>query len=154
MLSVPLPGQHQIVAAMLLHADTVLLCHRSSGRAWYPDVWDLPGGHMEPNETPEDALVRELQEELGVTLSVPLGGHAFTRATKEFEMRVWTSRRWSGTPANCAPQEHDQIGWFTEREVRPLRLADDVYRGWIAEALSSERSRTAPRSIAGDASPH
>ena len=131
--------QHQIVAAMLLRADTVLLCHRSSDRAWYPDVCDLPGGHIEANETPGDALVREIQEELGVTLSRPLGEHSHCRATKEFEMRVWTSRGWSGTPANCAPHEHDQIGWFTEREVRSLHLADDAYRGWIAEVLSSER---------------
>jgi 8-oxo-dGTP diphosphatase len=132
-------GQHQVVAAMLLRADTVLLCHRSRDRAWYPDVWDLPGGHIEANEAPGDALVREIQEELGVTLSGPLGGHSFSRATEEFEMRVWTSHGWSGTPANCAPHEHDEIGWFTEREVHSLRLADDAYRSWIAEGLSSER---------------
>jgi 8-oxo-dGTP pyrophosphatase MutT (NUDIX family) len=47
------PGQHQVVAAMLLRADSVLLCHRSSDRAWYPDVWDLPGGHIETNESQE-----------------------------------------------------------------------------------------------------
>jgi 8-oxo-dGTP diphosphatase len=133
------PGQHQVVAALLLRADTILLCHRSNDRTWYPDVWDLPGGHIEANEAPGDALVREIQEELGVTLSAPLGGHSFFRATEEFEMRVWTYRGWSGTPANCAPHEHDEIGWFTEREVRSLRLADDCYRSWIAEALSSER---------------
>ena len=133
------PGQHQIVAALLLRADTVLLCHRSSSRRWYPDVWDLPGGHVEANEAPGDALVREIQEELGVTLSVPLAGHSFSRATDDFEMRVWTSRGWSGTPTNCAPHEHDEIGWFTEREARSMRLADDAYRSWIAEALSSER---------------
>ena len=133
------PGQHQIVAAMLLRIDTVLLCHRSSDRAWYPDVWDLPGGHIEANEAPADALVREIQEELGVTLCRPLGAHSFSRATEEFEMRVWTSRGWSGTPANYAPDEHDEIGWFTEREARSLRLADEAYRSWFAEALSSER---------------
>jgi 8-oxo-dGTP diphosphatase len=133
------PGQHQIVAAMLQRADAVLLCHRSSDRAWYPDVWDLPGGHIEANEAPGDALVREIQEELGVTLSGPLGEHSFARATEEFEMRVWIAREWSGNPANGAPHEHDEIGWFTEREVRSLRLAYDGYRSWIAEALSSER---------------
>ena len=65
-------------------------------------------------------------------------------------MRVWTSRGWSGTPANCAPHEHDQIGWFTEREVRSLHLADDAYRGWIAEALSRDAGRSSStRVIAG-----
>ena len=51
-------------------------------------------------------------------------GHSFSRATDDFEMRVWTSRGWSGTPTNCAPHEHDEIGWFTEREARSMRLAD------------------------------
>ena len=116
----------------------LLLCHRSRDRAWYPDVWDLPGGHIEAEESPGDALVREIQEELGVTLSGPLGN---TRSPG----RPWSSRcesglpiGWSGTPANCSPQEHDEIGWFTEREIRSLRLADDAYRRWVAEALSSE----------------
>ena len=123
---------------MLLRADTVLLCHRAIDREWYPDMWDLPGGHVEANETPTDAVVREVQEELGVTLSGSLGQHSFSRFTEEFELRVWTSRTWSGSPANCAPREHDAIGWFAEREVRSLRLADDVYRSWILRAVASE----------------
>ena len=129
------PGQHQVVAAMLLRADTVLLCHRSSDRAWYPDVWDLPGGHIEANEAPGDALVREIHEELGVTLSGPLGEHSFCRATEEFEMLVWTPRGWSGTPANQAPHEHDGIGWFAnERYVscawQTTRIAVGSLRPW------------------------
>jgi 8-oxo-dGTP diphosphatase len=130
--------QHQVVSAMLLRADRVLLCHRSIDREWYPDVWDLPGGHVEANETPPDAVVREVHEELGITLPGLLGPHVFYRSTEEFELRVWTSRRWSGSPANCAPHEHDEIGWFAEREVRSLRLADAAYRSWILQALASE----------------
>jgi len=122
---------------MLVRADSVLLCHRCIDREWYPDVWDLPGGHLEANETPTDAIVREVHEELGVTLPGPLGPHSFHRATEEFELRVWTCRTWSGSPANCAPDEHDEIGWFTERETRSLRLADDVYGSWILQALAS-----------------
>jgi 8-oxo-dGTP diphosphatase len=122
---------------MLLRADTILLCHRSVDREWYPNLWDLPGGHIEEMETPGEALVRELHEEVGIILSEPLGPHSFYRATEEFEMCVWTSRQWSGSPANCAPQEHDEIGWFSEREVRSLRLADDAYRSWITQALTS-----------------
>jgi 8-oxo-dGTP diphosphatase len=127
---------------MLLRADTILLCHRSIGREWYPDLWDLPGGHIEEKETPSEALVRELHEEVGVILTDPLGPHSFSRATEEFEMHVWTSRQWSGSPTNCAPQEHDQIGWFSEREVRALRLADDAYRSWITQALAAEHQKS------------
>ena len=130
--------RRQVVAAMLLRADTVLLCHRAIDREWYPDLWDLPGGHLEANETPRDAVVREVQEELGVTLSGPLGQHSFSRTTEEFGLRVWTSRSWSGSPTNRAPHEHDEIGWFTERGTRSLRLADDGYRSWILQALTSK----------------
>lgn len=121
---------------MLLRDDSVLLCHRSVDRTWYPDVWDLPGGHVEANESPLQALDRELREELGVTLSESPGRHSFSRVTEDFDMRVWTCRRWSGSPRNCAPHEHDEIGWFTEQEAGSLRIADSVYRHWISVALA------------------
>lgn len=131
------PGSpHQVVAAMLIRADTVLLCHRCATRTWYPDVWDLPGGHVETDESPTDALVRELREEVGVTLLEPLGDHSFSRSTEEFRLRVWTARRWSGSPTNCAPEEHDAIGWFSASDAASLRLADPCSRSWILGALS------------------
>jgi len=45
-----------------------VLCHRSPERRWYPDVWDFPGGHIEPGEDPQAALRREVAEELGADL--------------------------------------------------------------------------------------
>ncbi|GID92165.1 NUDIX hydrolase [Amorphoplanes digitatis] len=56
----------RIVTALLRDGNRVLLCHRSPQRRWYPDVWDLPGGHVEPGEPPGAALARELREELVV----------------------------------------------------------------------------------------
>ena len=38
---------HDVVAGVLIRDGHVLLCHRSPAREWYPDVWDLPGGHVE-----------------------------------------------------------------------------------------------------------
>lgn len=137
MASDEVDGPHQVVAAMLVRGDAVLLCHRSTDRQWYPDTWDLPGGHIEPNETAQKALVRELREELGITLIEPLGHHSFSRTTEEFELQVWITSQWTSSPSNCAPHEHDEIGWFTAEDVLSLQLADPGYCSWIAEALGS-----------------
>jgi 8-oxo-dGTP diphosphatase len=54
------------VAAILFQEKKILLGKRSGNLKLYPDVWDLIGGHCETGETPEQALIRELREELGV----------------------------------------------------------------------------------------
>ena len=54
-----------IVKAILLRGSNVLLARRSSGPRNYPDRWSFPGGHVETGEALDDALVRELQEEIG-----------------------------------------------------------------------------------------
>jgi 8-oxo-dGTP diphosphatase len=64
---------HRVACAALVRGGRVLLGHRSPGRRWYPDVWDLPGGHVDDGETPACALAREVREELGVHIDVPAG---------------------------------------------------------------------------------
>ena len=63
----------RIVTALLRDGNRILLCHRSPRRRWYPDVWDLPGGHVEPGELPGAALARELREEHGIDVAAPSG---------------------------------------------------------------------------------
>ena len=58
---------HHIVAGLIVKSDRILLGHRSEGRAFYPNVWDVFGGHIEPGEQPEETLVREMPEEFGIT---------------------------------------------------------------------------------------
>lgn len=60
-----------VVAGLLRRRGRALMVHRSSQRRWYPDAWDLPGGHVEVGEVPRLALVRELREELVANLPVP-----------------------------------------------------------------------------------
>lgn len=59
---------HEVVVGALVREGRVLLVHRSPNRRAYPDVWDLPGGHVEKDESELDALAREMHEEVGVQI--------------------------------------------------------------------------------------
>lgn len=73
--------RHRVVCAALVRDGRVLLGHRSPGRRSYPDVWDLPGGHVDGGETPAAALVREHDELRWVDLAgldgLPLADPAY-----------------------------------------------------------------------------
>jgi hypothetical protein len=77
-----------MVAMVLLQDDRMLLCHRSPSRRWYPDVWNFPGGHVEPGERPEGALRRDIAEELGADLTGVDGDPNLRRVVPETD---WTS---------------------------------------------------------------
>jgi mutator protein MutT len=108
-----------------------LLGKRAATRAFYPNVWDLPGGHCEPGETVEQALVRELQEELGVTPTAwNWLADIHTTAPSSAEalvLHVYAVSAWTGTPRNCQPAEHDELGWFRADEASRLNLAHPDY---------------------------
>ena len=127
--------EHRVVAGLLRRGDRVLLCHRSADRTWYPDAWDLPGGHVEDGETPEQALVRELREELGVEVAVPLGGPVARVREADFLLSVWVVERWSGEPANLAPAEHDAVEWVDLARAAGLRYADPRVLDLVRVAL-------------------
>lgn len=130
-------GRPLISAGLILYDGRVLLCLRSLRRKWYPGVWDLPGGHVEEGETPQAALVRELREELGIRIEEPSGADLTRLVASDFEMSVWTIRRWIGTPSNAAPYEHDEIAWYSPAEVESLSLAHPNYLGLITDAVDS-----------------
>ena len=73
------------MTGLMRRGGRALLVHRAPGRRWYPDCWDLPGGHVEDGETQAEALRRELGEELGVTATVAGPAYtAFSGATFHF----------------------------------------------------------------------
>lgn len=117
----------------------MLLCHRSPGRRWFPDVWDFPGGHVETGERPEDALRREVAEELGAELEGVDGGPVLHRVVPQagLDLTVWVSWRWRGTVSNRQPEEHDAIGWFEGGQLDELRFADPSYLPLLRRLLSS-----------------
>jgi len=125
---------HLVVAGLLLRGGRGLLLHRAPTRRWYPDCWDLPGGHVEKGETPAEALRRELVEELAVTAVVTGAPFAQVRGD-DFRMDVWRVDRWDGEPANVNPAEHDALAWLNDVEMAGLRLADSRLPGLFEAAL-------------------
>lgn len=125
---------HVCVGALLREGEggrRILLGRRAPDRAFYPGVWDVPGGHCEPGETPARALVRELQEELGVTPTAwrrlaTVGGPAQEDGAP-LVLHLYVVTAWDGAPHNRQPAEHSEIGWFTVEEACRLPLAHSSY---------------------------
>jgi 8-oxo-dGTP pyrophosphatase MutT (NUDIX family) len=116
---------NEVVCGLLVSSGRILLVHRNSSRQWAPNCWDAPGGHIEPGESDVGALTRELLEELGIVVGVDDDARLVARLTaRDYDARVFLVRSWSGTPENCAPEEHDDLGWFAEEQLSGIVLAD------------------------------
>jgi 8-oxo-dGTP diphosphatase len=108
-----------LVAACVLidGSGRVLIARRPEGRAM-AGLWEFPGGKLEPGESPEDALARELREELGIDVSrACLAPFVFASHTYErfhLLMPLFLCRRWQGTPV---PREGQTIRWVTPDEL-------------------------------------
>jgi 8-oxo-dGTP diphosphatase len=113
-----------VTAAALIDSEgRVLIAQRPAGRAM-AGLWEFPGGKVEKDETPEDALVRELGEELGIAVKPPCLA-PFTIASHTYEsfhllMPLYVCRRWDGTPQ---PREHAALKWIRPRELMAARDA-------------------------------
>ena len=86
----------------------------------YPNTWDVPGGHVEPGETPDECIVREMKEEMGLDLK---GFVLF--CVKEFSDRVEYTF-WKTADLNIADislQEGQRLRWFSEEEAKATVLA-------------------------------
>ncbi|MEV0895209.1 NUDIX domain-containing protein [Actinoplanes sp. NPDC049802] len=131
----------EIVTGALVSEGRVLLVHRSPNRRVYPNVWDLPGGHIDPGETELAALTRELREELGVQIGAGSAIHLcrfnIGRDEESVRFSAWLVGEWKGTPANAAPDEHDEIRWFRHEELPPL--AHDLLGPALVKAMRESR---------------
>ena len=109
-----------VAAAALVDSDgRVLICQRPEGKQ-LAGLWEFPGGKVEAGETPEAALIRELEEELGIAVA-PACLAPFVFASHAYEsfhllMPLYLIRRWEG---EVQRREHAAIAW-----VKPVRLGD------------------------------
>jgi 8-oxo-dGTP diphosphatase len=109
-----------VAACALIDTDgRVLLAQRPAGKPM-AGLWEFPGGKVESGERPEETLIRELKEELGIDVSepclAPLTFASHTYPDFHLLMPLYVCRRWEGT---LAPQEGQMLAW-----VRPGKLRD------------------------------
>ena len=116
-----------VVAAALVDCDNrVLLAERPAGKS-LAGLWEFPGGKIEPGERPEDALIRELNEELGIAVTAaclaPLTFASHAYPDFHLLMPLFICRRWDG---HVRPGEGQVVQWVRPQDLRsyPMPAAD------------------------------
>lgn len=117
-----------VVAVALLDADgRVLIAQRPEGKGM-AGLWEFPGGKLEAGESPEAALIRELREELGISVKAdclaPLTFASYAYEDMHLLMPLFVCRRWEGVPQAL---EHQAITWVHPTKLRdyPMPPADE-----------------------------
>jgi 8-oxo-dGTP diphosphatase len=116
-----------VVACALVDADKrVLIARRPEGKA-LAGLWEFPGGKIEPGERPEQTLIRELHEELGIDVKeaclAPLTFASHAYDDFHLLMPLYICRRWDGL---VTAREHKQLAWVRANKLRdyPMPAAD------------------------------
>ena len=121
----------ECVAALIVKNQRILLGQRSSERFFYPGVWDVFGGHVEPQESYQQALRRELHEELGIIptawTQIEILPEPDPARHGEGQYIFFLVTAWNGTPVNRQLHEHTLIQWFSLDQVGRLDLAHPSY---------------------------
>jgi 8-oxo-dGTP pyrophosphatase MutT (NUDIX family) len=130
----------EISNVILVRGDTVLLGWRGSNRRTFPDCWAVPGGHLDPGETPEAAAIRELREELGIDVK----RLRYLTAIESIDtdgpvvFHMFASSVWEGGEPTRQDQEHVELRWFElEQACRLQPLALEGYRNSFRLAVAS-----------------
>ena len=129
---------------ILVKGGQILLGKRAADRRNRPNVWDILGGHCEPGEDLERALVREIEEEVGVT---PVQFRHMTTLAEPrpdaygpHRYHVLVITKWHGGRPVMKGVQHAELNWFTLTESLQLDLALAEYRGLFSQILSAPTS--------------
>lgn len=127
-----------VVCALLVNREgEILVTTRPDGKEM-AGLWEFPGGKIEPGESPEAALVRELHEELGIETAAsclaPCGFASHAYADKHVLLMAFAIRKWRGTPQ---PREGQAMQWLMPNRLFALDMpaADRPLLGQIAAIL-------------------
>jgi len=125
----------EVVAALIRDKDRFLACQRPPHKA-RGLLWEFVGGKVESGETGPEALVRECQEELGVTISV---GGAVMDVTHDYPDLTVHLTLYSAVIAEGVPQklEHHSIRWITAEEIDTIEFcpADQVFLETVRKVM-------------------
>lgn len=104
----------EVVAAVLIHNNLVFACQRGYGE--FKDMWEFPGGKVEPGESPEDALCREIREELEVDINV---GDLIETIEYDYPAFHLSMKCFACTIAGGSPHllEHEAAKWLTSMQL-------------------------------------
>lgn len=127
-----------VVAVALVDADgRVLVSERPPGKQ-LAGLWEFPGGKIEPGERPEQTLIRELREELGITVEeaclAPLTFASHAYPDFHLLMPLYVCRRWTGTPQSL---EGQALKWVRPKALRdiPMPPADTPLIPYLIDLL-------------------
>ncbi|NTJ44813.1 8-oxo-dGTP diphosphatase MutT [Agrobacterium larrymoorei] len=127
-----------VAACALIDQDgRILLAQRPEGKS-LAGLWEFPGGKVEAGETPEETLVRELEEELGIKTKVaclaPLTFASHTYETFHLLMPLYVCRRYEGIPHG---REGQAIRWVKPKALRdyPMPPADEPLIPYLQDLL-------------------
>ncbi len=116
-----------LVGALIVHDGMLLLGRRSAEKAVCPDTWDVIGGHVEAGDTFEDALLREVEEEIGIRPLV-YDEHSRHSLLKSGVLVLFQIVSWSGGEPRLRNDEHVELRWFPIRAAcRLTQLAAPEY---------------------------
>lgn len=127
-----------VSAVALIDSDgRILLAQRPEGKS-LAGLWEFPGGKVEPGETPEACLIRELQEELGIntwaSCLAPLTFASHNYADFHLLMPLFACRKWEGI---VQPREGQKLAWVRAKDLHtyPMPPADEplipILRDWL-----------------------
>ncbi|WP_394731245.1 (deoxy)nucleoside triphosphate pyrophosphohydrolase [Altererythrobacter sp. GH1-8] len=112
-----------MVAAALRARSGLWLMHQRPAEKHHGGLWEFPGGKVDPGETPEIALIRELDEELAIRVlaeNLDFAGSArgsVNAGHPAIVIELYTCTSWRGEPD---PQEGGSVGWFALDEIKDL----------------------------------